>query len=197
MTATTRAESSALLQASKAQPGQVGAGLQDAILRSQPVAEFDAEGQLLAANDLFLQMFGYTLPELLGQPHRLLCPAAASDAEAGGPAWEALRAGELQRGEVLRIGKAGRRVWLQASYQPVQDTQGKTSRVLLFCTDITAGRLAAIETAARMAAVSASNCLIEFDGTGRILAANVRMLQALGYAEEQSKLKHIWMINKT
>ncbi|MBN8490999.1 MAG: PAS domain S-box protein [Burkholderiales bacterium] len=185
MTATTRAESSALLQASTAQPGQVGTGLQDAILRSQPVAEFDLEGQLLAANERFLHLFGYTLPELRGQSHSMLCPTAASDAEAGGPAWDALRAGQLQRGEVLRIGKAGRRVWLQASYQPVQDAQGHASRVMLFCTDITAGRLAAIETAARMAAVSASNCLIEFDGEGCILTANARMLQALGYAQDE------------
>ena len=184
MTATTRAESSALLQATMAPAGPAVTSLQDAILRSQAVAEFDLDGQLLAANDLFLRLLGYTLPELLGQPHRLLCPAPA-EGEPCGPAWELLRAGQPQCGDYLRVAKDGRRLWLQASYQPVLDAKGQPARVLLFCSDITAARIAAIETAARMAAVSASNCLIEFDGQGCILAVNPLMCEALGYAADE------------
>jgi methyl-accepting chemotaxis protein len=71
-------------------------------------------------------------------------------------------------------------VWIQASYNPIVDAQGAITRVVKFCTDITVAKIAASETAARLAALSASSCLIEFDGSGRILAANERMLQALG-----------------
>jgi methyl-accepting chemotaxis protein len=108
-----------------------------AIGRTQGIAEYQLDGTLLTANENFLNIFGYTLPELAGKHHRLLVDDAATDAGEERRFWEALAEGKPQVGEYRRSGSGNREIWLQASYNPILDLSGKPSKVVEFATDVT------------------------------------------------------------
>ncbi len=152
-----------------------------AISRSQGVIEFDLAGNVLTANDNFLKLMDYTLDEITGQHHRLFVEPDEATSPAYRQFWQKLGRGDFDAGEYLRIGKNGKRVWIQASYNPVIDLDGQTVKVVKYCTDISTRKLLSAETGARMDAVSASSCLIEIDRQGTILSVNPRMCEALGY----------------
>jgi methyl-accepting chemotaxis protein len=151
-----------------------------AISRSQGMIEFDLSGHILNVNDNFLTLTGYTREELLGQHHRIFVDPDEASSGAYRQFWQKLGRGEFDAGEYPRIDKNGRRIWLQASYNPIFDLECQPFKVVKFCTDITGAKLASLEVSARMAAVSSSSCLIEMDRNGVILALNNRMQQALG-----------------
>lgn len=125
-----------------------------AINRSQAVIEFTLDGHVVTANDNFLQVLGYTLAEIKGQHHRMFVdPAEASGAEYR-QFWDRLRAGEFQVAEYKRIGKGGRTVWIQASYNPLFDAGGRVVGVIKFATDITAEKLNRLHRAEAQAEVN-------------------------------------------
>jgi len=108
-----------------------------AIERSTAVIEFDPEGNIMHANALFLAAVGYTESEIKGGHHRMfVTPEEAQSAEYAG-FWRSLAAGEVKAGQFQRIGKGGRPVWLEASYNPVFDLEGRVVRVTKFATDVT------------------------------------------------------------
>ncbi|MGN8158983.1 methyl-accepting chemotaxis protein [Salinisphaera sp. SWV1] len=112
-------------------------GKVNAIERSQSVVEFDLSGSILAANDNFLALMGYRRDELIGQHHRLLCDPAFVTSAAYRDFWNALGGGEFFTDRFLRIGRHGQKVWIQGSYNPVLDADGKPYKVVKFATDIT------------------------------------------------------------
>lgn len=126
------------------------AGQIAAINRSQGVIHFDMDGTILDANENFLGVVGYRLDEVCGQHHRTFVePSHAQSAEYL-QLWEALRRGEYRAGVFKRLGKGGRAVWIQASYNPIFDVEGQPFKVVKYATDITA------KTAAQHAATGAS-----------------------------------------
>jgi methyl-accepting chemotaxis protein len=108
-----------------------------ALYRSQAVIEFTLDGHVLSANDNFFQVFGYTRDEVIGQHHRMFVePGYASSAEYQA-FWTKLGRGEVLADEFRRLGKGGREIWLQASYNPVFDVDGKITKVVKFAIDLT------------------------------------------------------------
>lgn len=156
-----------------------------AISRSQGVIEFDLAGNILDANENFLKLMGYTLDELKGQHHRIFVDKDEAGSGAYRAFWQKLGKGEFDTGEYLRFGKNSKRVWIQASYNPIFDLEGQPFKVVKFCTDITAAKMAAAEVNARMAAVSGSSCVVELDREAHVLAVNDRMQRAKGYSAEE------------
>lgn len=108
-----------------------------AIDRAMAVIEFDLDGNVLAANDNFLTTMGYTANELKGAHHRLFCEPSIIDSREYGEFWHRLNSGEFFSGQFKRIGKQGRIVWLEATYNPVYDADGKLSKIIKFASDIT------------------------------------------------------------
>lgn len=151
-----------------------------AVSRSQGMIEFDMAGIVLDANENFLRMTGYELSEIVGRHHRIFVDRDEANGAAYRQFWLQLGRGEFDAGEYLRFGRNGRRVWLQATYNPILDESGQAVKVVKYCADVTPGKLAAAELQARMDAVSASNCVYEVDREGLCVAANEAMQKALG-----------------
>ncbi|MFW2831598.1 methyl-accepting chemotaxis protein [Sphingomonas sp. ID0503] len=112
------------------------AGKVRAIDRSQAVIEFDLGGRILDANSNFLAIFGYGRGELIGQHHRVLCSTelAASDGYQG--FWAKLAGGEFDSGRYMRRARDGRDVWIQATYNPIFDAQGRLQKIVKFASDV-------------------------------------------------------------
>ena len=108
-----------------------------AINKSQAVIELDMEGTVLAANDSYLKMFGYTLAEVLGQPYALFVNPADREAAEYRALWEHMRAGQHEQGRFRRAGKNGREVWVRASFNPLIGQDGKPWKVVKFASEIT------------------------------------------------------------
>jgi methyl-accepting chemotaxis protein len=115
-----------------------------AIGKSQAVAEFQMDGTVANANENFLRAMGYTLDEIKGRHHSLFVDEASRNSPRYKEFWAKLNRGEYEAGEFKRIGKGGREVWLQASYNPILDLNGKPFKVIKYASDITPQK-AAIE----------------------------------------------------
>jgi len=109
----------------------------EAIGRSQAVIEFTLDGTILTANDNFLRTMGYRLDEIVGKHHSLFVDPGFADSADYREFWRQLRSGVFLSQQFQRIGKGGRVVWLEASYNPVLDLDGKPYKVVKFATDIT------------------------------------------------------------
>ncbi|MEO1576199.1 MAG: PAS domain-containing protein, partial [Pseudomonadota bacterium] len=108
------------------------------VSRSLAVIEFTPEGQILHANDTFLDLMGYTLDEVVGQHHRVFVADDERNSEDYAAFWRALRTGQFQKAEFRRIAKDGTPRWITASYNPIFNSAGKLYKVIKFATDVTA-----------------------------------------------------------
>ncbi|MDF5891799.1 PAS domain S-box protein [Pseudomonas syringae pv. syringae] len=164
--------------------------LMTAIDRSQAMIEFDLDGNILRANTNFLDCVGYRLDEVQGRHHRMFCtPEHASSVEYV-TFWEKLGKGAFDEGQYKRLGKNGREIWLQATYNPVFDEQGNPFKVVKFATDVTAQRKSNAEYEGKVAAIDRSQGIIEFDLNGRVLNANENFLKVLGYRLDEIQGQH-------
>jgi methyl-accepting chemotaxis protein len=113
------------------------AGQLAAIGKSQAVIEFNLDGTIIDANDNFLCALGYTFAEIKGRHHSMFVEPAERDGTAYREFWARLNRGEYQAGEYKRIGKGGREVYIQASYNPIIDLNGKPFKVVKYASDVT------------------------------------------------------------
>jgi len=107
-----------------------------AIDRVQATIEFELDGTVITANDNFLRIFGYNLQEIVGQHHRIFCEPGYAESPDYTSFWQALGRGEFESGEFKRIGKNGSEIWLQATYNPICDMEGRPLKVVKFASDI-------------------------------------------------------------
>jgi methyl-accepting chemotaxis protein len=112
-------------------------GKMKAIDRVQAVIEFELDGTVIAANENFLDIFGYSLDDVVGKHHRIFCEPGYSESPEYAQFWQKLGRGEYDSGEFKRISKDGADVWLQASYNPILDLDGKPFKIVKFASDIT------------------------------------------------------------
>ena len=111
-----------------------------AVCRSQAVIEFALDGTVLWANDMFLEVMGYRLDQVVGRHHTLFCDAEHARSTDYAAFWKKLGTGEFHTGRYRRLASDGREVWLQATYNPVFDADGAPERVLKIASDVTAFR---------------------------------------------------------
>lgn len=109
----------------------------DALLRSTAVIEFDLSGHVLMANDQFLNAMGYNLGHAKGSHHRLFCKPEEVSSQKYKDFWSTLNKGEFVAGRFERIDSRGQTVWLEATYNPVYDTEGTLCKVVKFATVVT------------------------------------------------------------
>jgi methyl-accepting chemotaxis protein len=161
-----------------------------AIGRSQAVIEFNMDGTIVTANENFLNALGYALSEIQGRHHSMFVEPSEREGANYREFWAKLNRGEYQAGEYKRVGKGGKEVWIQASYNPILDARGKAARVIKFATDITAQKIRSMENFGKIAAMDRSQAVIEFSMDGTIVTANENFLGAMGYALAEVQGKH-------
>lgn len=161
-----------------------------ALNRIQALVEFDLEGKVISANDNFLELFGYREDEVVGQHHRMFCDPDYADTEEYARFWRDLAEGECCAAEFKRLAKDGTEIWLQASYNPVFDEQGKPVRVIKFATDVTGAKQKAAEFEGIIRAINRAQAVVEFDLEGTVLDANEKFLQIFGYSKDEIIGRH-------
>jgi methyl-accepting chemotaxis protein len=162
----------------------------EAIGKSQAVIHFQMDGIISWANAHFLDSMGYTLEEIKGKHHAIFAePAYAASAEYR-DFWVRLNRGEYQTGEYKRFGKGGREVWIQASYNPILDMNGKPFKIVKYATDVTRQKLANAEYEGQIDAIGKSQAVIHFALDGTILWANENFLKTMGYRLNEVEGKH-------
>jgi methyl-accepting chemotaxis protein len=150
------------------------AGQVAAIRKAQAVISFTLDGVILDANENFLNAVGYTLDEIRGRHHEIFVDAATRGSADYAAFWAALKRGEFQAAQYRRLGKGGREIWIQASYNPILDASGRPYKVVKFATDITA-QIRLLETLRRMIDTN----FLEIDqAVGRTSEESARALEA-------------------
>ncbi len=122
-----------------------------AIHRTQAVVEFKLDGTVEKANDNFLMVMGYRADEVLGRSHSMFVDPAYRTSTEYRDFWARLNAGEAFTGEFQRVTKSGRHVWLQATYTPIFDHDGRVYKVVKFGNDVTSAKSASLDMAKRVA----------------------------------------------
>ncbi len=150
--------------------------LVEALDRSQAVIEFTPDGTVLGANENFLTALGYRLDEVVGQHHRMFVLESEANADGYQAFWASLAAGRFQTGEFQRVHKDGSDVWIQASYNPVLDEDGRVIKVVKLASDVTSQHLA------RREAIGRTQGVIEFEPDGTVIWANELFLSIVGYS---------------
>jgi methyl-accepting chemotaxis protein len=157
----------------------------DAISKVMGVIEFDLKGNITAVNDNFAAVTGYSTQEIIGQHHSMFVEVAEKNSQSYKLFWEKLGKGEADEGQYKRVGKGGKEIWLQASYNPIFDAEGKPFKVVKYATDITAEKLRNADFSGQISAISKVMGVIEFDLTGKITAVNDNFAAVTGYSKQE------------
>ncbi|UAW96915.1 PAS domain-containing methyl-accepting chemotaxis protein [Halopseudomonas nanhaiensis] len=162
----------------------------DAVRRHVAVIEFTPDGVILDANELFLQLTGYSFSQLEGNHHRQLCSAEVGTSLAYRQFWNDLSRGKAHAGTFARIDARGRALWLEATYFPVLDEDRRVIRILKIANDVTEQHVKAQGQQAIIDALHRSLAVIEFTPAGEIVDANQNFLDTVGYSIEQIRGNH-------
>ncbi|WP_020592077.1 methyl-accepting chemotaxis protein [Kiloniella laminariae] len=161
-----------------------------ALDKSQAVIQFKPDGTIINANGNFLAAMGYRLEEIQGQHHSMFVAPEDVKSPEYQAFWDKLRQGKYQTAEYKRIGKGGKEVWIQASYNPIVGRTGKVTSVVKYATDITAQVLQNADYRGQISAVNKSQAVISFNLDGTIIDANDNFLGAIGYSLSEIQGKH-------
>ncbi|OKH88016.1 PAS domain-containing methyl-accepting chemotaxis protein [Thalassospira sp. TSL5-1] len=160
-----------------------------ALEKSLAVIEFDPKGHILRANDNFLNLMGYRIEEIQGKHHAMFVEDKIANSADYRNFWTDLAAGKFKQSAFPRKTKDGRRVWIEASYNPICDQSGRVVKIVKFASNITERRERAAEQDGRVNAIWRSQAVIEFDLKGNILDANENFLSVMGYSLAEIKGK--------
>lgn len=177
--ATLRAQQHALMTRSDDLTAQLAA-----VGKAQAVIEFKLDGTIVHANDNFCRTMGYTLDEIKGRHHSMFTDTGVSGTLEYRLFWDKLGHGELESGQYKRIGKGGKEIWLEASYNPILDATGKAYKVIKYATDITEAKKRSTFTLRALGGleVVATNVMLA-DADGNIVYTNTSLQDMLRVAE--------------
>jgi len=176
------------MQAMKAQNEQLKSVLA-ALDKSNAVIEFTPNGEILNANDNFLNTVGYSLDEIRGKHHRIFVPQDIQNTKEYQAFWQTLAQGQFMQQRFKRINKEGEIVWIEASYNPVFKGD-KVVKIVKYATNISEQVNREMEELAKSNALDRSMAVIEFKPDGTILTANKNFCDAVGYSLSEIQGKH-------
>ncbi len=161
-----------------------------ALEKSLAIIEFTTDGMVLTANSNFLRLMDYTLAEIQGRHHCLFVAPAERESEVYHKFWDGLGRGVFRAAEFKRIGKHGKEVWIEASYNPVLGRDGKPFKVVKVATDVSARKAEYADLIGQVNAIRKSLAVIECDLDGTVRTANRNFLDAFGYTLGEVQGRH-------
>ncbi|MFM5753686.1 methyl-accepting chemotaxis protein [Aeromonas veronii] len=164
-------------------------GFFDAVHGSVATITFTPDGTVLAANDLFLNVVGFSAPEVIGQHHRIFCDKLYAQSSDYQQFWADLKQGRSRTEVFQRFNKRGEAIWLEATYFPVK-LRGVVTKVIKIAADITEHHLQLLSQQAVVTALDRSLAVIEFTPGGEVISANGNFLHTMGYTLAQVQGKH-------
>lgn len=160
-----------------------------ALWKNNAMIEFQPDGIIVDVNDLFLNVVGYGREQVVGQHHKMFCPADLVNSDGYFSFWKDLGRGEFKSGLFERRDAHGNDLWLQATYFPVEEN-GVVTRIIKLAQDVTEETEHRMRHNAVREALDRSLAIIEFTPDGTILGANDNFLQTMGYGPGEIKGKH-------
>jgi methyl-accepting chemotaxis protein len=154
-------------KSSKKSPGEMN-DILAALDKSNATIEFALDGTILTANENFLNVMGYTLEEIKGRHHSMFAEPEYAASQDYKDFWKKLNNGEFQAAQYKRIGKGGKEIWIEASYNPIFDKNGQPYKVIKYATDITQQRLKQAELTGTIDAIDRSQAVISFEMDGTV-----------------------------
>ena len=161
-----------------------------ALNKSLAVIEFAPSGEVISANDNFCALLGYKLDEIKGKHHSMFVEPEYARSREYEEFWAKLRRGEFDAREYKRIGKGGKEVWIQASYNPIVGRGSKLVKVVKVAADVTELKSRAADDKGRIDAINRAQAVIDFSTDGVVLTANENFLKILGYRLEEIVGRH-------
>lgn len=168
----------------------------DAFKSVTAVIEFDPNGNILCANDNFLNAVGYTEQEIVGKHHSIFVSEEERKSSDYKNFWKQIAQGQAQSGTFLRIRKDGELIYINANYFPIKDENGKVTGAIKLANDVTAQILEEQKNKAELNALGKVLGRIEFELDGTIITANQNFLDIVGYPLEQIVGEHHRMFVK-
>lgn len=164
--------------------------VRDGLSHEMLTLSIDSTFKIIACNDNFAQVLGYTQDQLLGRAMAEIVPSYVSKLPCFHNFRAAVAAGKSITDDYRYLHNDGSLVWIHAHWQPVVDASGNLSRVACYATNITSRLEQASENASFIDALLRSTAVIEFDLSGHVLKANDQFLKAMGYSLGQAKGSH-------
>ncbi|MDX2304341.1 MAG: PAS domain S-box protein [Microscillaceae bacterium] len=161
-----------------------------AIHNTLAVAEFDTDGHIIQANQIFLDILKYNSEELAGQHHRTFITENYARSQEYKQFWEDLKNGKAHNGEFKRLTKNKEEIWLQATYTPVLNQAGEVYKIIKLASDITHTKTLSLDYAGQIEAINRTYATLEFDAQGNILRANDVFCELTGYPKDEVIGKH-------
>ena len=165
------------------------AGQIDAIAKSQAVIEFKMDGTIITANENFLNTMGYSLAEIKGRHHGMFVDPAERNGVAYRDFWADLNRGQYQAGEFRRLGRGNQEIWIQASYNPILDLNGKPFKVVKYAADITKAALT------RMRAERARSLIEQVAAGSEEMSASIREISETMVKSKQTSSRAVGQVN--
>lgn len=159
----------------------------EAINKSNAMVEFDMSGHILDANDLYLNFMGYKKEELLGKTEAMLLTKDEAANQNLTMLWSSLSQGQFNSGQFKRLSKSGEEVWVEASFNPILDLEGKPMKVLMFAQFISDMLARENELKNKVAVLNETLPYAELDNTNKVKNANSLFMNMFGLTRKTTK----------
>ncbi len=156
-------------------------GIVAAINQTNASIEFDMDGRIIHVNDMYLSVMGYTREALIGRTEAELIPPGEANQQQFEMLWESLGNGSYHAGEYRRLNHEGKEVWLNGTYNPILDLEGKPYKVMQFAQFTTEEKERDLDMTSKINALSQSLPLLDLDTEGRLLKVNQAFIELTGY----------------
>lgn len=154
------------------------------------VIELKPDGIIASANGEFCRLTGYEAVEVCGRHHSMLVPSSVSAGEAYREVWQSLNDGQVQVSDLPHCAKDGRELTMRAAFSPLRNDAGQVSMIVCHVVDITESAAERFDLQGRVAAISRSQAIVEFDLDGKVISANANFCTTMGYALDEIEGRH-------
>lgn len=107
-------------------------GQLESLNKSQAIIDFDINGRINYANEIFLKLLKYDLEDILGKHHSILISEENKDSEFYANFWKKLSNGEFINDRFQYVAKDNTEIWVRGSYNPIKNADNEVYKIIQF-----------------------------------------------------------------